>query len=145
MKIIYNVTTKVLVSCEGEHRLPVAGEAAAEGSFMPMDREPRYYLYNGTFVVPRDENEVFREIAAEAFNVELFEGALFAALLGDALSTSALRSEFAILKSFVTGTKRFDLMKQYLAWLVLKEVATEADVTVISGILLQQQIDLTTY
>lgn len=79
------------------------------------------------------------------FSVESFQEALFGALMQGQFSSPAIRSEFAQVTAFVTGTKQFAMLKQYLGWLMSQAVITEADYGVVAAVLALQNIDLGGY
>lgn len=81
----------------------------------------------------------------DVFSVESFQEALFGALMQGQFSSPSIRSEFAQVVAFVTGTKQFAMLKQYLGWLISQSVITEADYRVVAGILALQNIDLENY
>lgn len=81
----------------------------------------------------------------DAFSVESFQEALFGALMQGMFSSPSIRSEFAQVTAFVTGTKQFSMLKQYLGWLISQSVITEGDYAVVSGILMLQNINLENY
>lgn len=81
----------------------------------------------------------------DVFSVESFQEALFGALMQGQFSSTSIRSEFAQVVAFVTGTKQFAMLKQYLGWLISQSVITEADYVVVAGILALQNIDLESY
>lgn len=81
----------------------------------------------------------------ESFNVESFQESLFGALMQGQFSSPSIRSEFAQVTAFVTGTKQFAMLKQYLGWLMSQAIITEADYGVVAAVLALQNIDLGGY
>ena len=81
----------------------------------------------------------------DVFSVESFQESLFGALMQGQFSSPSIRSEFAQVTAFVTGTKQFAMLKQYLGWLISQSVITEADYGVVASILALQNIDLEGY
>lgn len=99
--------------------------------------------------IKREEQAAAMEAEANnperLFSVELFQEALFGALMQGEFSDKKVRNEFDKLCAFLTGTKRLDMMKQYLGWLVSESEITESDYTVVAGILALQNINLEDY
>jgi len=81
----------------------------------------------------------------DVFSVEVFQETLFGALMQGQFSNKKVRNEFDKLCAFLTGTKRLDMMKQYLGWLVSESEITESDYAVVAGILALQNINLGDY
>jgi hypothetical protein len=79
------------------------------------------------------------------FSVELFQESLFGALMMGQFSDKKVRNEFDKICAFLTGTKRIDLLKQYLSWLVSESEITEADQMLVANLLLAQNINLNNY
>ena len=74
--------------------------------------------------------------------LEAFQEGLFTALMTGQFSDKSVRNEFDKLCAFITGTKRVDLMKQYLMWLQSESVINADDYTIIDNLLESLGIDL---
>lgn len=129
------------------------GRDIVDVTSMPDDFAYCFRLINGEFVRKSQEeiNAIVlsqnstKEAYEAKFSVESFQEALFGALMQGQFSSPTIRSEFAQVVAFVTGTKQFAMLKQYLGWLISQSVITEADYSVVSGILALQNIDLESY
>ena len=79
------------------------------------------------------------------FNVEVFQESLLGAAIAESFSSDSVLGEFDKLIAFVTGAKKFALLKQYLQWRVSKTIITVGDYAVVAGLLLAQNINLENY
>lgn len=142
MKIIYNASTGVLVSTMGDIQLPAVGEMVAEGNFMEMTKAPRYYMYNGGFVVPRNEDDVLAEIASENFSFETFVGQLFQEM--PLARTKALGVQTGTLQWLVTW-KNWPGVVEFMKLLVHDGDATQAEADTIKAAFARQGVNLDNY
>jgi hypothetical protein len=142
MKILYNVSTGVVITTNADFCVPGQGEALAEGNFMEMTQAPYYYKYNGSFVTPRGEDEVASELAVKNFSFESFVGTLFQKLPFNRVKDLGVQT--GTLEWLVTW-KNWTGISAFFNLLLADQTITPEEAVIIKDCFLLQGINLDNY